>query len=270
MKIFIWSLFGIGLFLLGINILGEFKTLRNPDIYKEDSRLFKTNADIKYEDIQKDLTRRQKESDKEYALRINDLVYRGMLYYWHEEGIKKYHLSVPVWENYLLFLNNSLKSIDKYEFRNWKKNLERGVGLCSAYANVLQGILIENNIESRTWELTRHIVVEAKVSQDEWIVLDPNYGVFIPYSMKEIKAQPELVRPTYKNMADLHTQNTYKEPYTTDLMVEIYGYEETATFSPDPGFENFTYFAIWALPLLLLSVSGGLIFFDKNRKHKNL
>lgn len=162
-----------GLILLGINLVGQFYSLRNPEIYSQDSRLFKSNADIKYEDAKKELIRKEKESDKDFAIRINDLIYRTMLYYWHRAGINKYYLSIPVWENYILYLNNAWKSIDRYEFKSWEKNLERGVGLCSAYANVVHGILLDNGIEAKIWNLTRHVVVEAKLSENEWYVLDP-------------------------------------------------------------------------------------------------
>lgn len=264
MKTFKWILFVLAILLLGINLIGEFKTLRNPDIYTEDSRFFITDVDIEYDDLMEEIVRKENESDKEFALRVNDLIFRGMLYYWHREGMNKYHLAVPVWENYILYLRNKFKSIDRYEFRNWGKNLERGVGLCSAYSIVLQGILKENGIESRIWGLTRHVVVEAKLSEDEWYVLDPTYGLYVPHSMEEIQQDPELVRPTFGNVADLHPEETYKDIYTTDFMVEIFGYEDHRIWTPDASFENFSYTAKWILPLLLL-LGGGLMVYLENR-----
>lgn len=268
MKKFKLIIFALGVILLAINVLGSFKTLRNPDIYTQDSKLFKSNADIKYEDILREINRKENESDKEFAIRVNDLIYRGMLYYWHIEGIKKYNLKVPIWENYILSIRNSLRSIDRYEFKSWEKNLERGVGLCSAYSNVLEGILIDNGVEARIWGLTRHVIVEAKVSENEWYVLDPNYGLVIPHSMEEIKDDPELVRSTYLDMADLHVEETYKDPYTTDLMVEVFGYNDNSILSPSHRFERFSYIAIWVLPLLLIFV-GGLLVYNPLSTFKN-
>ncbi len=264
MQVIKWLFLGLGIFLLGVNIVGEFKSLRNPDIYTENSRLLITDVEIEYEDLIQEISRKSGESDEEFALRVNDLIYRGMLYYWHREGSKKYHLSVPFWENYVLYIRNSIKSIDRYEFRSWEKNLERGVGLCSAFSNVVHGILVENGIEARLWGMTRHIVVEAKVGDDQWVVLDPNYGLYIPHSMQEIQADPELVRAVYQDMADLHEEETYKDPYTTDLMVEIFGYEDHFVWNPDAGFENFSYTTKWILPILFLLAGGIMIWKDKS------
>lgn len=260
MKTTKWVLLVLAVILLGINMLGEFKSLRNPDIYKEQSRMFISGADIEYDNLMQQIARKDDESDKEFALRINKVIYKGMLYYWYQEGAKKYHLTVPIWENYILYIRNTLKSVDRYEFANWRRNLKRGAGLCSAYSIIVKGILEENEIEARMWDLTRHVVVEAKLSENEWYILDPNYGLYVPHSMEEIQQNPELVRATYMDIADLYL-DTYNGPYTTDFLVEIFGYDNIRIWSPNPRFENFSYIAKWVLPLLFLLGSGLLVIY---------
>lgn len=81
--------------------------------------------------------------------------------------------------------------------------------------------------------------------------------------MDELIVNSELVRPVYKDMADLHTQDTYKDPYTTELMVEIFGFDDNHIITPDSGFENFTYIAKWGIPLSFLIFSAFIFRLEK-------
>ena len=145
-------LFILGLFLLAINIIGLFKTMRNPDIYTEENTLKNRISDItiKYPEIKKLLVKKPGESNEAFAVRINKVVNDGFSHYWKEAGIDKYHIRVPLWENYLLFAASYIdpKEYKKYEFSNYKKNLERGVGLCSSHSIVVKGVLKDHGIDA--------------------------------------------------------------------------------------------------------------------------
>ena len=248
-------LFLFGIVLLVINILGLFKSLRNPEIYQEEKTLRNRISDItiQYPEIEELLMRNQGESDRDFAVRINKIVNDGLSHYWKEEGITRYHLRVPVWENYLLFAASYIQpeSYRKYEFSNYEKNLERGVGLCSAHAIVVKGVLNENGVNASLWDIAGHVVVRAEVDDKHAYILDPDFGVVVPYDTTSIEENPELVRPYYKDMAILYYPDA-KDPYTTDHIVEIYGNEGNHTYTVDNGFEHFSYYAIWILPLLLV------------------
>src|SRR4029078_12986240 len=105
MQTFKKIIFALGVFLLVINIYGLFKTLRNPEIYSEEKTLRNRISDItiRYPQIKDSLVRQDHESVKDFAIRINKVVNNGFAHYWKEEGISKYNLRVPVWENYLLY-----------------------------------------------------------------------------------------------------------------------------------------------------------------------
>lgn len=256
MKILKGFLFILGIGLLAINVVGLFKSLRNPEIYREENTLHNRLSDItiEYPQIKDLLVRKNGEPDKDFAVRVNKIVNDGFSHYWKEEGITKYNLRVPVWENYLLFAASYIKpdAYRRYEFSNYKKNLERGVGLCSAHSIVVKGVLNDNGIEASLWDIAGHVVVRAAVDDKDSYILDPDFGVVVPFDTTAIEENPELVRPYYKDMADLYYPDA-KEPYTTDHVVEIYGKEGNHTYTVDNWFEYFSYYAIWILPLLLVT-----------------
>lgn len=244
-------LFSLGLALLAINIFGLFKSMRNPEIYTEKNLGRLNDITIKLEDTKREIVRKKGESDKVFALRINDVVSKSMSHYWKKEDARKYNMRVPVWENYILFFVNSFKKDNRYEFINYKKDLERGVGLCSAHSIVVKGILFDNGIEAQLWDIAGHVVVRAKVSEKEWYILDPDFGLVVPYDIPDIEANPEIVRPTYADMARLYKPD-YNDPYTTDHVVEIYGKEGNHIYTYDPLFENASYISKWLIPFIIM------------------
>jgi hypothetical protein len=265
MRKFKTLIFLLGIFLLGINIYGRFKSLRNPAIYTEEKTLRNRISDItiKYPQVKDSLIRKDQESNKDFAIRINRVVNKGFAHYWKEEGITKYNLRVPVWENYMLFAASYIDPVEykKYEFTNYKKDLERGVGLCSSHSIVVKGVLNDNGINADLWDIAGHVVVRAQVSGNEWEILDPDFGVVVPYDTAAIEANPEIVRPAYANMAALYYPDA-KEPYTTDHIVEIYGKEGNHVYTVNNKFEYFSYWAIWIIPFLLM-LPFTLIFFRR-------
>lgn len=251
MKTFRNILFGMGVLLLLINISGLLKSMRHEDLYTEENTGRLNDVTVRLEDAKKQLVRMDGESDKEFALRVNDVVSRSMSHYFKNEGKKKYNLRVPLRENYILFIANSFREDNRYEFKNYKKGLERGVGLCSSHSIVVKGVLLDHGVEAHLWDIAGHVVVRARVSENEWYILDPDYGLYVPYDIAEIEADPEITRASYEHMADLYKPE-YDDPYTTDKVVELYGKEGNHIYTYDAGFENFSYIAIWILPLLFM------------------
>jgi len=260
-----------GILLLGINIYGLFKTMRNPAIYDEEKIIHNRLGDItiKYPEIKKLLARKSGESNVDFALRINKVVNDGFAHYWKTEGIEKYHLRVPVWENYLLYAASYAdpKNYQRYEFSNYKKDLERGVGLCSSHSLVVKGILKENGIKGELLDVgKRHVVVRAELNDTAAYILDPDFGVVVPFDTAAITSNPELVRAPYSKMAALYYPDA-KDPYTTDLMVDIFG-KRKYVYSVDNWFEYFSYWAIWIIPVLLMAPF--LLHIVKSKKTGNV
>lgn len=245
----------IGIILLGINVSGLFKTMRNPELYSEEITLRNRINDvvIEYPAIKEMLKRKDNESNIDFAMRINKVVNDGVAHYWKKEGIKKYYLRVPVWENYLLYFASFInpQKYERYEFSNYRKNLERGVGLCSAHSIIVKGVLMENGIKAELLDVGgRHVVVRAELNDTATYVLDPDYGIVVPYDTAALTLNPELAREPYKSMADLYYPDA-KDPYTTDFIVEIFG-KKKHTYNVHNRFEYFSYCAIWVIPFLLM------------------
>jgi hypothetical protein len=270
MKILKFVLFGVGFVLLLITVFGLFKSLRNPAIYDEKSTPYINDITVTLMDAKKEAKRKPGESDKDLVVRINSLVNKGTAYYMRLEGAKKYNLRIPVWENYILFAASKInpKRYGRYEFANYKKNFERGVGLCSTHAIIAKGILNNNGIDADLLDLTGHVVVRAKVDKDNWYVIDPTIGgIVIPYDMNEIEANPEIIRDFYKNRLHLYREKPTHFDSNNDL-VKYYGKEGNKIYTMDRTgrFENFSYAAIWILPILLMLP----LLFEFGKLRKNI
>lgn len=255
MKIISKILLGLGIVLVAINIYGLFKTMWNPAIFEEEITIRNrvNDATIGYPEIKELLKRKPGESNVEFGVRINKVVNKGMIHYWRDAGIEKYHLRVPVWENYLLYTASyiSPKRYKKYEFSNYKKNLERGAGLCSTHSTVVKGVLLENGIKAELLDVGgHHVVVRAELDDNDTYMLDPDYGIFVPYDTAAITANPELAREAYRDLAS-HYYPDAVDPYTTDYVTEIYGHYKHV-YSVTNWFEGFSYAAIWIIPFLLM------------------
>ena len=250
MKIVKISLFVFGVALLAANITGLFKSLRNEDLYTEITP-YKNDISVRLEDAKSQWQRKVGESDRDFAMRMSTLINNSMAHYFKDEGIKKYYLQVPVWENYLLTTKQLLTGDKKYEFRNYKKVIERGVGICSQPCIGLQDLLIKNGIEADLWDIKGHVVVDAKFSDGSRYTLDPDYGQFVPHGMKEIEANPELVREWYADQDEVYAPHLKEHKHTDDI-VNMYEKEGNHIYFMKKGFENFSYAAIWIIPLLLM------------------
>ena len=255
MKILTKILFLIGVVLLGINIFGLFKSMRNPAIYTEEANIRNRIDDvtIEYPEIKELLKQSDGESNVDFAVRINKVVNDGVSHYWRAEGISKYHLRVPVWENYLLYVASYInpKKYERYEFSNYKKNLERGVGLCSTHSIVVKGVLLENGIKAELLDVGgHHVVVRAELDDHKTYMLDPDFGMVVPYDTAAITADPELVRAPYEDLAASYYPDAV-DPYTTQILVDIFG-DKKHVYDVKNSFESFSYGAIWIIPLLLM------------------
>ena len=244
------SLLVLGLAFMGFNITGLFKSLRNEDLYSEITP-YENDISISFEEVKKQWHRRSGESDKEFALRASTLINNAMAHYWKDEGIRKYHMFVPVWENYLLTIKQVVEGKKKYEFRNYKKAVERGVGICSQPCIALQDMLRTNGIEADLWDIWGHIVVDAKFGDDTRYTLDPDYGQYVPHGMETIQENPELVREWYADQDEVYA-SYIKEHRQTDDIVNIFEKDRNRIYRMEKGFENFSYVAIWIIPILLM------------------
>jgi prepilin-type processing-associated H-X9-DG protein len=251
--LFVKLSFGLALALILLNIIGIFISLRNDAIYSEK---LPYNFGIKYteEQFYKELDGLEKStmSDSVWVIKSTRLVTDGMAHYWEEEnGIKKYNLTLPIYENYILyFLSFVHPRIERFEFVEWKKIIERGVGECSGHAIVQSEILNKNGITSNIAMLDGHVVVTSEVGNHKWITSDPDLGVAIPYSISEIEQDVSKITPYYK-------AEGYDDK-TIEWLKGIYGKEGNVIYKDAIAYKGLagylgraTYVFIWIIPVFL-------------------
>ncbi|MEJ2418378.1 MAG: hypothetical protein P8Y45_15900 [Exilibacterium sp.] len=124
---------------------------------------------------------------REYLEYVNYTVSKAIAHYWYDQGVEKYNLRVPFYDNFILYLASYIapEYFQKYEFMDYHRALERGVGLCSQAAIVLAEFLRDKGMTAKIVGLTGHVLVTAPVDEqeEEWWVFDPDYGVTLPFSL---------------------------------------------------------------------------------------
>ena len=268
MKVFL-NLIEKFLFLLGfclfiINIIGLFISLRNESIYQEKAGINLTEKEL-YQRINKTVT-----DKKEYITDLTKAVHQGIAHYWRDAGINKYNLRIPFYENYLLFIASYISPEEylKYEFYDYRRAIERGVGLCSQHAIIVSEILLEKRIPSFIIGLSGHVVLRAQVDadRDEWWVLDPDYGVVIPHDIDIIEKNPKIIRSFYaqagyklKTIASLGKIYEKIEGYVVRSEQGARGYRIKRYRA-----ENIFYLLKWIIPCIFI-VTSIILFFIRRR-----
>jgi hypothetical protein len=253
-------LFSAGALLMAINVTGLFLSLRNPRLQSEKT-LFKNDIIITPPRLWEDIRRRSGETAEEYVRRLNSVVAQAMAHEWADRSIDEYHLRVPIWENYILyFMSYAMpRPFLKYEFADYEKALERGVGLCSQHALVLTEILREEGIEAQVIALDGHVVARVEVEKGEWIIADPDYGVVIPHDILKVQNGPEMVLPYY-----IVATKNYRpggKGHSAEKIAAIYGRENNYILEEGAkgymgaaryNFEKNSYRVKWLLPAALM------------------
>jgi len=198
--------FILGASLLAINMVGVFQTLRNPLVY-EGIDYFGVNRVARYtpEEIYEQMDLKPNESRKDYAKRLTELIYDGVVHYWDFEGVEDFNLRVPITENFLLYLKRFETPwlSGKYEFCDARRAIERGVSICSQYSKILVDIMIANGIPAKSMGLDGHVVALVQVDRDTntWWILDADFGVVIEYNLTEVEENRDLARDVYSETA---------------------------------------------------------------------
>lgn len=252
--------FLIGVILFAINIGGIFIPLRNEQIYIEKGTAFEDDIVLTEDELWKEIDTDTSDISS-YVTHLNFSVNRGVAHYWRDEGVDKYRLRIPIYENYFLYAASWIypSVFQKYEFSHYKKAIERGVGLCSEHAIIISEILKEKGIDSKIIGLDGHVVAMALInkSDDQWWILDADYGVVIPHGIDEIEHNPSMIEPYYAQAGyDSVLINVLVDIYQAKGNKVVNGVREydwrLRSYSLRYYLESVTYFLKWMLPLLML------------------
>ena len=266
-KVFFACLFVLGMLIILLNLFGFFIPLRNPAIYQ-----YKDGDEISlsYKEALTQINKLPTESETDYVYRLNHTVNQAIAHYWLDEGIDTYRMRVPIWENYILWWYSfkNPRVYLRYEFTDYRRALERGIGLCSEHAIILEEVLENNGINAKIIGLSGHVVASAK-ADGKWFILDADYGIVIPNSIEEIEQNPAIAH------------YYYKDTWNPDLLTSIYGskednyqFDSAQAYSSQKtvDFEQKSYIYIWLIPLgltspLLLFLVIQVVFTETPRKY---
>ena len=262
-KIFL-TLFIISIILFGLNIIGLFNNLRCDDIYKVKDLHWDIACSGGIELSEKEFHQELDKifdntaiSDSAKVSQTTVLVEDGLLHYWSDEKRKEYNLTIPVYENYILYALSYYdhRMFAKYQFLNWKKTIERGVAICSQHAIAESEILNERGIESNIVKLNGHVVVRAKVGENKYFILDPDFGVTLPFDIDVIEKNTKIIEPYYEgNVCDVSDMENLTKVYDADGNKIV---KNAITYMVGYGnFEIISYWLIWIIPALLMLPFG--------------
>jgi len=248
-----WLLLAGGIALIALNIAGLFHSLRSLDI----GRMFSPDNHISMDWNQLKNILNDPTVD---PVALNNAVHQGTFHYFGDEGdisdagrFDRYFLRVPPTENFLLYTCGFLffRYCQKYEFVDPYRAAERGFGLCSQRSMIVSAILNIHGIPAEVIGLDGHVVVSAKYHGQDW-VLDPEYGVSIPFPASKVVADPDLIS-TYYQKAGVSTERI------SELKMIFapqgngpYGRDYSKLFDRFNLAEELAYALKWGIPVFLL------------------
>lgn len=271
MKLFIiWIVILFSSGLLVLNIIGLFLPWESSLIYSENIQLPPGGSRLTYDEANNKLETLTG-STAEIAILANQIIHERIAHYWEDQGIDSYHLRIPIYKNYIMFLLSYIQPniYLKYEFCNLDLALRRGVGLCSQQTIALVAYLESRDIPARAITLNGHVVATAKVENpDIWWILDPDFGVVIKNDLPTLEKNPDFIMSAYlesgvslaqaKSLADIYI-STPNFVWPEGRM----GYSDCTDIKRWTRKSSF--YLIWLIPFSTIMLS--IIFLLKNQKH---
>ncbi len=261
MKWFAVLLLLSGVALFSINLYGLTQDIRPEGIENVDFR-FKNDLTLPFEQAIQEVKRSDDEDELSYATRLSETISKSLAHiHWKEEpDIDRYHQRIPIWENYFLYFLSYFTPVpefERYHYTDYRRSLERGIGICGDASMIMSQLLDEQGIPNQLVSFPGHVILEATMSDGEKIVFDPDFGLTIPFSIHELNQSPGSSAPYY-----------LEEGYTKRAvggLVRAYGmgFERwdgvTHFMTKKYYFEKVAYWLKWPVPVLLI-ITGLIIF----------
>ena len=257
-----------GAFLLVLNLYGLTQPLRPQGLSEDVMRFGERDVSISPEELAQRIQRKEGESPKDYAARLTKVLAAGIAHLeWEYYEPTLFHQTVPVWENYILFLMGKFSGISEYEryhFTDPYRSMERGIGICGDASMTLSGLLDKQNIANKIVTLPGHVMVEAHIDGEKF-VLDADYGVVMQKGMDFYQSNPKQLIENFQTQHG--AVNDGELMIASQLKAAGFQYwNGTSHFvTKKYYFEKIAYVFKWVIPVLLVCISL-LLFY---RQHKN-
>lgn len=262
-----------GLILMGLNLYGLTQPLRYPGLFETEGELLRFPAEGNYtfEETLQMLDEFEPASTQiETARKLNDLVNNAMTHVqWTQVDPVRYRQLVPVWENFFLHIIGRLssdKQFQRYHFTDYKRSLERGIGMCGDASMALSSLLTEYNIDNNIIAMSGHVIVETIDENGQSHLLDPDFGVDLGVSLDELRESLDKVSAAYENEGYVLTGETATIIDTYAMLTgrEIYhGSKDFMTMRYH--FERVSYVLKWIMPAVMIIL--GLFGLRRRKPH---
>lgn len=264
----------LGSLLLIINVVGTQMSLRAPEIttdyadFARPTTLSYQNAISSLEDLAKD-----KSDTMKFVTQATRIFHYGIAHIEPDnvliKGFDHYRMRIPIWENYILYFLSFIApdTYMDYQFCSYKKTLERATGRCGQQSMALAGYLTENGFKTGYVGLGGHSLVTTEIAENNWVILDADFGGVIPFDLTQAEQNPASVIPYYWNQKPVLERNLHRLFYPDRNTLRI-GKPElkqpTACMM-----EAIAYNLKWLFPIGLITVWLGFSVFLKRQQSRN-
>jgi len=146
---------------------------------------------------------------------------------------------------------SNLTFYERYHFIDYRRSLERGIGICGDASMVYSQIMDRAGIDNKIIAFPGHVVVEVDLGKQKFIA-DPDFGVFLDFSARDIKYN-------FSSVINRYTEKGYTSTDTAALLKSYSG--EQKAFRGVKGFltkryffEYVSYALKWIIPISLVLI----------------
>jgi hypothetical protein len=266
------------------NIVGVMIPLRHADIYHEPNNIFTNDLTLTAAEFRKRVPRQPGEAAPNYARRMTETVADGIAHIQEADRatLQKYRWEIPIWENYLIWASRHGVQLQrwmrgtlaergtayKYQFSDWRRSVERGVGLCPTHAFVLTDILQAAGIRNQAVNIGHHVLNRAEIEPGKWWMLDPDYGVIVPHDLDALRENTHLMEPYYTARGHGAWLDQLRDWYA-DPNPRFYESVREAQGSGRYYFEFVSYYLVWIIPVILLMIGVASLRRGAANKHSS-
>ncbi len=259
-RVFLLLCATVSLLLFSLNFYGELTSMRVAEDIPAAKLKFANDLTLGIDDTLQQIKRREQESDLDFAHRLTFVIQNALAHIedWETQPPDLYSQRVPAKENIWLHLVGRLsgeEQLQRYHFSDFRKTLERGIGLCGDTSTMLSDILWDNHIPNSILAFKRHVVVEVRPDNQSPYILDADYGVYFENSAgsDDIASKKALINNQYKD-AGYDAATALK---LSEILVEEFDlYQNTFDFMKKRYvLERLLYLLKWLAPSLLLLVA---------------
>jgi hypothetical protein len=251
----------LGCILTTINFYGLFQNIR-PAHFSSEHLRFEGDYATDYKKIMVELKRVDGENEKEYASRISHVISKGIAHiHWLSFENTKFNQLIPIWENYFLYFMGKVSNIPEYEryhFANYKRSLERGIGICGDTSMIMSQLLENEGIPNQIISFPSHIVVGVKFKDGTEYIHDPDFGITLPYSPDEVKSNVDIVNSFYFDAG--YTEEDLKKLHKIYDNNYIRWHNVEHFITKKYYFEYISYVLKWPVPILMMFLPYFLYF----------